>query len=165
MVGVNRADAPNRDYSHGAASADNVNGVATLNLKYNDTFLYPIDVNNTARHFHNTASAEGLVPFTTREVFGGEGESLSTGSWAVAGDSKSFTGKPGTSHIADNLSGAAFYCGFRLNDNTRINSRGIELYSTWSNSTATTAGYVQRVWLETIKQLTLNNGRVEIQYA
>ena len=165
MVGVNRADAPSRDYSHGAASADNVNGVATLNLKYNDTFLYPIDVNNTARHFHNTASAEGLVPFTTREVFGGEGQSLSTGSWAVAGDKESFTGKPGTSHIEDNLSGSAFYCGFRLNDNTRINSRGIELYSTWSASTATTAGYVQRVWLETIKQLTLNNGRVEIQYA
>ena len=37
-------------------------GQVTTNLKYNDTFLYPIDVTNNARHFHNVFSAEGRVP-------------------------------------------------------------------------------------------------------
>ena len=159
-----RADAPERDYSHGATSVQNVNGTATLNLKYNDTFLYPIDVDNSARHFHNTASTEGLTPYTTREVYSAEGESLSAGSLQVASSTKSFTGPPGA-HINADLSGTAFFVGWRLNDNQRINSRGIELFMTWSNSVASASGYLQRVWLETIKQLTLENGRVSIQFA
>jgi len=164
MNGQYRADAPLRDYGQGANNINNVNGVATLNLKYNDTFLYPIDVDNSARHFHNTASAEGMTPFTSREVFSGEGESLSAGSLQVASTTKSFTGPPG-SHIATDLSGSAFYCGFRIGSNERINSRGMELYMTWSNSQASASGYLQRVWLETIKQLTLENGRVSVQFA
>jgi hypothetical protein len=159
-----RANAPERDYSNGATSIANVNGEATLNLKYNDTFLYPIDVNNNARHFHNTASAEGLTPYTTREVYSQEGQSLTGGSFQVASTVQSFTGPPGSAIVTD-LSGSAFYVGWRLGDNQRINSRGIELYMTWSNSNASANGYLQRVWLETIKQLTLENGRVDIQFA
>ena len=164
MNGQYRADAPERDYSNGATSVANVNGTATLNLKYNDTFLYPVDVDNSARHFHNTASTEGLTPYTTREVYSAEGESLSGGSLQVASTVKSFTGPPGA-HIDTDLSGTAFFVGWRLGDNQRINSRGIELYMTWSNSVASASGYLQRVWLETIKQLTLENGRVSIQFA
>ena len=164
MISRYEATAPERDYSGGNVIGS-VNGEATLNLKYNDTFLFPVDVNNNARHFHNTASSEGLTPFTTREVFSGEGESLANSTWQVANATKSFTGPPGTSGMNSNLSGSAFYCAFRLNDQTRINSRGIELYQTWSDSAAFSDGALQRVWLETIKQLTLNNGRVEIQYA
>ncbi len=164
MNGQYRADAPERDYSNGATSVANVNGTATLNLKYNDTFLYPVDVDNSARHFHNTASTEGLTPYTTREVYSAEGESLSGGSLQVASATKSFTGPPGA-HIDTDLSGTAFFVGWRLGDNQRINSRGIELYMTWSNSVASASGYLQRVWLETIKQLTLENGRVSIQFA
>lgn len=164
MISRYEGTAPERDYSGGNVIGS-VNGEATLNLKYNDTFLFPVDVNNNARHFHNTASSEGLTPFTTREVFSGEGESLAHSSWQVANTTKSFTGPPGTSNMNTALSGSAFYCGFRLNDQTRINSRGIELYQTWNNSATFSDGALQRVWLETIKQLTLNNGRVEIQYA
>mgnify|MGYP003133462353 CR=1 FL=1 len=165
MNGQYRAEAPERDYSHGATSVANVNGTATLNLKYNDTFLYPIDVDNSARHFHNTASCEGLTPYTTREVYSAEGESLSGGSLQVASTVKSFTGPPGSSTFTTDLSGSAFYVGWRLGDNQRINSRGIELYMTWSLSVASALGFLQRVWLETIKQLTLENGRVSIQFA
>ncbi len=164
MNGQYRADAPERDYSNGATSAANVNGTATLNLKYNDTFLYPVDVDNNARHFHNTAASEGLTPYTTREVYSMEGESLSGGSLQVASTVKSFTGPPGA-HIDTDLSGSAFFVGWRLGDNQRINSRGIELYMTWSASVASTKGFLQRVWLETIKQLTLENGRVKIEFA
>jgi len=176
------AQAPKSDYSAAFGSADNENGEATLNLKYNDTFLFPIDVNNSARHFHNTATAEGLTPYTNREVFCGEGGhhdnpgidnrgGLSAGTWQVAnngegpaGVNPTFTGPPGRANI-DDLCGSAFWCGWRLGDNQRINSRGIELYMTWSDSDDILGQYLQRVWLETVKQLTLENGRVAIQFA
>ena len=169
------AVAPKSDYSAAFGSADNENGTATLNLKYNDTFLYPIDVDNSARHFHNTASAEGLTPYTNREVFCGEGGDndapgdtdrggLSAGTWQVADDKGSFTGPPGRGDINE-LSGSSFWCGWRLGDNQRINSRGIELYMTWSDSEEILGQFLQRVWLETVKQLTLENGRISIQFA
>jgi len=174
-ISVYNATAPKCDYSAAFGSADNVNGTATINLKYNDTFLFPIDVDNNARHFHNTATAEGLTPYTNREVFCGEGGDndspatdsiggLTPATWQVANDTASFTGPPGTSMI-DDLLGTAFWCGFRLGDNQRVNSRGIELYLTWSDSEDLNNQYLQRVWLETVKQLTLENGRVSIQFA
>ena len=89
---------------------------------------------------------------------------MTGGSFQVASTVQSFTGPPGSAIVTD-LSGSAFYVGWRLGDNQRINSRGIELYMTWSNSNASANGYLQRVWLETIKQLTLENGRVDIQFA
>ena len=69
--------APERHYAFGQApAAANTNGSLTVNVKYNDRFLYPIDVTNPARQFHNTAQAEGMVPFVSREEFSAEGVAL-----------------------------------------------------------------------------------------
>ena len=57
--------APEVDYTLGATTGSN--GTITTNIKYNDRFLYPIDVSNSARHFHNVAQAEGVPAFVTRE--------------------------------------------------------------------------------------------------
>jgi hypothetical protein len=168
------AVAPARKYDGAlteAAAGDNYQGEVTLNLKYNDNFLFPIDVKNSARHFHNTAEAEGLVPFTTRECYSRQGATLTDGEFRVAGNLETWAGNPGVA-IDTNLSGQQFWCAMKLNDNTRINSRGIELYYQTSGSGDGDAGPInfprgalQRVWLETIRQVKLEDGYVAVSYA
>ena len=168
------AVAPARNYDNALDAADaggNFQGEVTLNLKYNDNFLFPIDVKNSARHFHNTAEAEGLVPFTTRECYSRQGDTLTDGRFRVAGNLETWAGNPGVA-IDTNLSGQQFWCAMKLNDNTRINSRGIELYYQTSGSgdgdagvEAFVRGALQRVWLETIRQVKLEDGYVAVSYA
>ena len=134
-----------------ASDANNKNGVATFNIKYNDTFEFPIDVKNTARHFHNVNQAEGMVPFITREEFGNEGDIL--------------TGRKWLNNAQHTLSGKFFWCSSRLGKQERINSRGIELYFQLEDLPASTAGYVQRVYLEVMRTATLTNGYLECYYA
>ncbi len=166
-TGWTGAFAPLRDVSHGATSSLNVEGEATLNLKYNDNFIFPIDVKNSARHFHNTASAEMVTPACVpRQLFSGEGKGgLSLGSLQCASVQANFTGDPAKNSLFT-LGGQYFFPALKLQPGDRVNSRGIELYLEWSNSSVVTAnGYVQRVWLETVKSLQLTNGRVSITYA
>lgn len=160
------AAAPARDYAN-ATKALRTNGQAILNLKYNDTFLFPIDVENSARHFHNTATAEGITPSCVpRECFSHEGQLLSEGSLQCSTTTASFTGPPAKFPLTS-LGGTFFYPAMKMMEGQRINSRGLELYFTYTASGATTAnaGYLQRVWLETVKSLQLTNGRVSITYA
>ena len=73
------ADAPSLDYTTGASGDPaRKNNIATFNIKYNDSFEFPIDVKNPARHFHNVNQAEGMIPFINRQEYSKEGESLST---------------------------------------------------------------------------------------
>ena len=158
------AFAPERNYAN-VNKALRVQGKATINLKYNDTFLFPIDVDNNARHFHNTASAEGITPSCVpRDAFSGEGELITTGSLNCATSAVTFTGPPASNPLST-LSGKFFYPAMKMMEGQRVNSRGLELYMTWSDSVANTNGYVQRVWLECMKSLQLTNGRVSISYA
>ena len=166
-TGRTGAFAPLRDVSHGATSSLNVEGQATINLKYNDNFIFPIDVKNNARHFHNTASAEMVTPACiTRQLFSGEGKGgLSLGSLQCASAQANFTGDPAKNTLTT-LGAQFFYPALKLQPGERVNSRGIELYLEWSNSAVvSTNGYIQRVWLETMKSLQLENGRVSITYA
>ena len=166
-TGRTGAFAPLRDVSHGATSSLNVEGQATINLKYNDNFIFPIDVKNNARHFHNTASAEMITPACiTRQLFSGEGKGgLSLGSLQCASAQNNFTGDPAKNSLFT-LGAKFFYPALKLQPGERVNSRGIELYLEWSNSAViSTNGYIQRVWLETMKSLQLQNGRVSITYA
>lgn len=168
------AVAPARTYLATVTNANyagQTNGQATINLKYNDNFLYPIDVNNSARHFHNTAECEGLVPFTTRECYSRQGQSLTPSEFRCASGVVAHVGGNGAP-IDTNLSGQQFYVGLKLGDNERINSRGIELYYQTSGSgdgdagpNNFTNGALQRVWLETIRQVSLTNGYVSVSYA
>jgi len=149
--------APESSYDFGEApAADLFNGSLIANVKYNDKFLYPIDVVNPARHFHNTAQAEGMVPFVTREEFCSEGVALT--------DDEYFGTDQGTGDTATEkgVLGRYNWLAFRLNRNERVNTRGLEYYYKYEN--LSDAGlYTQRSWLELAKITVLQNGFVTTQ--
>jgi len=141
-----------KDYSAGAGNANSKNGVCTINLKYNDTFEYPIDVKNPARHFHNVVQTEGMVPFITREEYSNEGKSLSVRKyWDNA--------------INTNLAGKFFHLSTKLTSQERINSRGIELYYKFEDLPDNTKDYTHRVFLEVLRTATIQNGYTECYFA
>ena len=133
------------------------NGSLAVNIKYNDRFLYPIDVVNPARQFHNTAQAEGMVPFVSREEFCAEGVALTDDEFMLydqnTGDDADETG----------ILGRFNWLSYRLNRNERINSRGIEYYYKYSGL-GDGGGYTQRAWLELAKMTTLRNGYVTTEF-
>jgi hypothetical protein len=140
------------DYTTGgdAADASRVNGVLTSNLKFNDVFVYPIDVENSSRHYHNVVQAEGLVPFISREEYANEGQSL--------------TARTLEDQVLNTkLQGSFFWQGCKVNRAERINSRGIELYFKFSLPSADT--YTQRAWLEIIRYATIEDGYTECYFA
>lgn len=146
------SQACSKDYSAGAGNANSKNGICTINLKYNDTFEYPIDVKNPARHFHNVTQTEGMVPFITREEYSNEGESLSARKWW-------------DNSIKDNLAGKFFHLSTKLTSQERINSRGIELYFKFENLPTNTKEYTHRVFLEVMRTATIQNGYTECYFA
>jgi hypothetical protein len=144
---------PERDYTNGDATKRK-NGEAVINIKYNDTFEFPIDVKNNARHFHNVNQAEGMVPFLTRDEYSKEGDLISAKKWL--GTSQSGT---------KGLPGFFFYHAQRLTEQQRINSRGIELYFKYDTLPTNVHGYIQRCWLEIMRTATISNGYTECYFA
>ena len=143
---------PESKYTFGQApAAGKQNGSLTVNVKYNDRFLYPIDVVNPAREFHNTAQAEGMVPFIAREEFCAEGTALTDdefmGSAQNSGDDGDETG----------ILGRFNWLAYRLNRNERVNTRGIEYFYKY-DGLGNGANYTQRSWLELAKITTISNG-------
>jgi len=139
----------------GAVAGQN-NGSITYNIKYNDRFLYPIDVSNSARHFHNVAQAEGVPPFVTREEYSHQGVALTgdhfMGYQQVAGTAASALGGRG-------INGRFAWLSNRLNRNERVNSRGLEVYfkyDTLDNGSA----FTQRSWIEMVKLTQLTGGYI-----
>ena len=151
------AISPEAQYDFGEAPAAGLqNGSLTVNIKYNDRFLYPIDVVNPARHFHNTAQAEGMVPFVTREEFSAEGVALTTDEFM------GYVQQQGDAADEKGVLGRFNWLSFRLNRNERINSRGLEYY--WKyEGLDNTGSYTQRAWLELAKITVLQAGYVTTQ--
>ena len=145
---------PEAQYDFGEApSATTKNGSLTVNIKYNDKFLYPIDVVNPARHFHNTAQAEGMVPFVTREEYSAEGVALTTDEFM------GYVQQEGDAATEVGVLGRFNWLSYRLNRNERINSRGLEYY--WKYDGLDNGGlYTQRCWLELAKISVLQAGYV-----
>ncbi len=135
--------------TYAGVPATDTNGLSTFNIKYNDTFEFPQDVKNPARHFHNVNQAEGMVPFVGRQEYSREGVSLTP---------RFFNGTG-----VDTLSGRSFWCSQRLTAQQRINSRGIELYFKVSDLPA--GDYTQRVYLEMMRSATLSNGYTECYFS
>jgi hypothetical protein len=167
------AVAPNRDYQHSGAAAANLGnsqGAATFNLKMNEQFLFPVDVSNTARHFHNVVQTEGSVPFLSRETYSKEGVSLALGVYnpnvMIPGNGalENFGSGETTMGVGGQYPGTQFWNAFRLNRGERVNSRGIELYFK-QDVDALGTGSVQRVWLETLRTATLQDGELTCYYA
>jgi hypothetical protein len=143
---------PEATYDFGEAPAvGKQNGSLTVNIKYNDKFLYPIDVTNPARQFHNTAQAEGMVPFITREEFCAEGV-------ALTGDEfMGYSQKTGDDADEVGVLGRFNWLSYRLNRNERVNSRGLEYYYKYDGLGAG-GNFTQRSWLELAKITTISNG-------
>ena len=162
------ARALQRDYA-----VDKKNGSLTSNLKYNDNFLYPVDVVNPSYQFHNVVTAEGMVPFVTRDAYsnyGGqtttshfEGNTQGTGTTLTAANDGAADGA-NASGIVSNF----FYQSYKLNRNERVNQRGIELYNTWDalkNPVDSPTTLTQRAYVELVKVATLKDGVMESYFA
>ena len=129
-------------------------GLTEMNIKYNDNYLYPINVKNSARHFHNLIQAEGKVPYVCRSEYnfqglnGGVSDGLFNG---LAMD--------------NSLEGRFFWQAFKLNSGDKVNSRGIELTSKFVDLDATATSFTQRAWLELNKTAVLKDGFIESYYS
>lgn len=154
------AISPEASYDFGEVpAADLQNGSLTVNVRYNDRFLYPIDVTNPARHFHNTAQAEGMVPFVTREEYCAEGVGL------TSDQVEGYDQNTGDAAAEEGVLGRFNWLSYRLNRNERINSRGIEYYWKYQGLDNSDGSYTQRTWLELAKLTTLSGGYVSTQLA
>tara|TARA_R100001086_G_scaffold194646_1_gene111506 strand:+ start:2079 stop:3560 length:1482 start_codon:yes stop_codon:yes gene_type:complete len=144
---------PEAHYQFGEApAAGKQNGSLTVNLKYNDRFLYPMDVTNPARQFHNTAQAEGMVPFVTREEFCAEGVALTSDTF------EGYAQNTGDGGDEKGVLGRFNWLAYRLNRNERINSRGIEYFFKYEGLDGDGGSYTQRTWLELAKTTTISGG-------
>jgi len=142
--------------SVGPAISTTSTGKVTTNLKYNDNFLYPIDVSNDARHYHNVFQSEGRVPYISRDLYRGEGQLATTISDTPgACDFEDYDAK-------DYLRQKFFYTAYRLNKGERVNSRGVELFDT---RTTMTASATLRAWLQVVRVASLKDGMFMMGYA
>ena len=163
VLGNYHAFGMKRDYS----SASNVvyNGTLTSNIKYNDTFLYPIDLSNSARLFHETQKAEGMVPFVTREEYSHEGETTTP----------VFFGGYSQNSLSAGLVSKFFYQAYHLHKNERVNSRGIEYYFNYDKlpGSIIPSGdpghgpntFTLRCYIELMRVATLNDGMIDTFFA
>jgi hypothetical protein len=156
---LNKYHSISPEASYGIGQTSGENGSLTANIKYNDRFLYPIDVVNPSRHFHNTAQAEGMVPFVSREEYCAEGTALTSDTF------EGYDQDSGDGGDEWGVLGRFNWLSFRLNRNERINSRGLEYFYKYENldeDVGLGGGglYTQRSWLELAKMTTLNDGFV-----
>tara|TARA_R110000796_G_scaffold130376_4_gene246011 strand:+ start:833 stop:2296 length:1464 start_codon:yes stop_codon:yes gene_type:complete len=141
-----------------AAAAGTAQGRVTSNLKYNDHFLYPVDRVLSSVHFYDVTQSEGVVPFVSRDFYGGESRTTSTTKFMGRNQKSPFHG----------LRGRFFFQSWRLNRSERISSRGIELYQTYNQVQALKAAtdtYTLKVWLEVLKYATLEDGVMTCYFA
>ena len=139
------AVAPARDYT--TAGAKN-NGTMTTNIRYNDFFVFPIDLSNTAVLFDKTSRAMFSLPFVTREEYSAEGNILTAGTFEA-----------NVQNASTGVLGNFFFQAYKL-PTGRVNARGLEL-TTQVNSLPALAGtqtYTQRTFIEVSRVAVLENG-------
>ena len=141
----------------------NTTGTVSSNLRYNDLFLFPIDVTNSARQFHNITQTEGRIPFVGRDIFSGQGQLAAEVKFGgfekyPMGSLYSAAESPLNSDVR---SRANWQC-FRLNRNERVNSRGIEVYD---RRTTMSGSSTFRAWIQVVRMAQLSDGMMEVMYA
>jgi len=146
----------NNYVAEGPAISATSTGKVKNNLKYNDNFLYPIDVENDARHYHNVFMSEGRVPYISRDLYRGEGQ-LATNNVDTPG-AVEFEDFPADSDLKQKF----FYTAYRLNKGERVNSRGIEIYDT---RTTMSGPSTFRCWLQVMKVAQLTDGMFSMSFA
>ena len=144
-------------------------GKITTNVFMNEHKLFPQDVTNMARHYHNLRDATGRIIYTTRGVYCDEGgistDTVQQGLIAPKGVASLHYEGRGQS---DNLAGKQNFLGFRLNTGERVGTKGIELTADFENLRHTAgeiATYTQYSMIEVIKSAVLIDGQLEVVYA
>ena len=122
------------------------------NIRYNDEYLYPIDVGNDAYHFNNVLQSEGQPPMVSRQMYSGNGSTLSGRKWEGRVINNNVSG----------ITGNIFSQSLKLNKNPRINQKGIELYQQYTNLELTP--HTLRCWAEVMKVAQLVDGKLRSQY-
>lgn len=123
----------------------------TSNLFINSKFLYPQDISNPARQFHNLKEAESMLPFVSRCLYSGEGDEALV-------DTETDNLYEGRNQTQA-LKGAFFHQGFRTSGLAqRINNQGIDLHS---DAILDDDTYTLRAWLEIKRYVVINDGHLE----
>ena len=123
-------------------------GDLTQNLFFNNEFLYPQNVTNSAVHYHHLVSAEGAPAYVSRAAYSGEGEGITAKKYG------------GVVQNAD-LNAKSFWQGFKLIGGERFDSKGADLHTKISLGSNCT----NRVWLEVLRFATLKNGQMNTFFA
>jgi len=139
------------------------NGTITTNLRYNDLFLFPIDVTNSARQFHNILMTEGRMPHVSRDIYSGQGQLAKEADFGAFEDYPmgSLYGGGASAVNCDIRSRANWHC-YRLNRQERVNSRGIEIYDKRSTMDGPST---LRAWIQVVRMAQLVDGKIEVMYA
>ena len=154
LLGKYHSLAPINTYADADASLRR-NGTLTSNVRYNDRFLFSIDRKNPAVHFHDTKEAEGMIPFVSSQLYSDEQK--------IWGD-LNYNGTEQTD-VNKGLIGKYFWQSYRLNRGERINSKGIELYSTMELPARAGDNFTQRTWIEMQKIAELKDGFMTCYFA
>lgn len=129
-------------------------GRLVANVKKNDEFLYPLDRQNSALHFHGVADTEGSPPHVTRTEYARQGAAMVN---------KKFEGYSMAG--ANELPGQFFFNAYRFNDGQRVDSRGLELHHKYESVAVAEAPYTSRCWIEIQKVMRITDGVVDCYYA
>ena len=134
-------------------------GKLESNLFYNERFLFPINVKNNARHYHNLRDAEMKQVFIPDELYCGQDMFLPN---TADGGEYHYDGR-----TQDQLRSSQFYQGFRLNRGERVGTKGIEITMNATTQAGDDEGlknasYLQKVYQEQLRYATLNNGQLEV---
>jgi len=130
-------------------------GKLTANLRINDKYVYPIDVDNPSRHFHNLTHAESAVPYLSMDEYCNFG----LGAGGKGGLAGSLEGYEQTE-----MAGKFFYHGIKNNMNERINSQGVTLEAQYNTLTDTGDVYTLFAWISVAKVVRIQDGKVNVLY-
>jgi len=148
LFGTFQSDAPKTRAGAGDTDVE----ILTSNLFINSEFLYPQDLTNSARQFHNLKEAEGMVPFIPRAIYGRQGDEAinETDDYALEG------------RLVSGNAGRSFHQGFRTSGLAqRIDNRGIDLHS---SAEMNAGSYDQRAFLEIKRYAIISNGHLETYF-
>ena len=125
-------------------------GGTTFNIRYNDRYEFPIDRDNSALLFQTMKSAEGQVPFITRQEYSREMTDTIT--------ARTFEGIGQRASLGGNL----HYLAVKPEREERINNQGIDivLKGTWPAESLTLM-----VWISLRKVARLQGGRLDCYFA
>ena len=133
-------------------SASN-NQIFTTNLVYNNNRLYPVDRTSPSVHFHDLVSTEQNIPHVSRQEYSRGGTRASNGveCGIAPGYNYNFNAQNETKV---GLEGTAFWIGYRLNRNERVDSKGIDLQIQYGG--LVDGDYTHRAYLELVKTARLS---------